>query len=182
MPDPRGSRSRSGRRRTRPGPAAPRRSPRRDRPWPGPDPTEVMRNRSCSSWSRLRTHGSSRRAATMATIREPGQSERRLAERPLAGVHGRRCRIAASATPTRSCMTAPAEQRLLGRAVGRPPPAEGDVDDDHRRRQGDAQADQRGRDRLEPGDDEGEPAIAGRQDDLGGSSQQDRPVVAAQPR
>ena len=63
--------------------------------------------------------------------REPAEPERRLRERAPAGVDGgqqdRRQRH-----PDEVLDDAPAEQRDLGRTIGRAPAADGDVDDHHR--------------------------------------------------
>ena len=121
-----------------------------------PDATDAMRNRSCSSRSRRGCDGSSRATAT-ATTAERDETQR--GRRPA----GRR-RRAPRAGPPRGhprhvLEDAPAEQGRLGRSVGRPPTAEGDVDDDDRRRQRDAEADERSRDRREPGDEKAIPAM-----------------------
>ena len=84
-----------------------------------PDPTEVIRNRSCSSRSRLRTRGSRRRAATMVTTPNPASpSAASPSDRPPGSMTD--SRIAARATPTMSCMTAqPTSASSVGRSVVR---------------------------------------------------------------
>ena len=109
-----------------------------------PEATDTIRNRSCSERSRSRTNGSTC-AATTASSAERDEAE-------IATGNGRppcprRRHDRPEGDAGHVLEHAPAEQRLLGRLVGRAPPRARDVDDDDRARHRDGQPDQRGPER-----------------------------------
>ncbi len=113
--------------------------------------------------------------------RECPESQRGLSGRPAPRID-RRQEDGGHGDPHEVLDDAPAEEGDLGRLVGRASSADGDVDDDDRRREGDAQPDEGGRDRFEPAEVERDAGDDGRQDRLRRRRPEDGSMVAPEPR